>query len=100
MGARGQQRTQSRGGRRHPTLERKGGAITEALSLRGQGQRPGSLPLVGVGEANPNFLNPKDALLRLGAPLDCMSRWYAHPQTGVRVCLSGVLFPRVDPGSC
>lgn len=56
--------------------------------------------MVGVGEANPNFLNPKDALLRLGAPLDCMSRWYAHPQTGVRVCLSGVLFPRVDPGSC
>lgn len=58
MGARGQQRTQSRGGRRHPILERKGGAITKPLSSRGQGQRTGSLPLVGVGGVNPNFLNP------------------------------------------
>lgn len=58
MGARGQQRTQSRGGRRHPILERKGGAITKLLSPRGQEQRAGSPPLVGVGGVNPNFLNP------------------------------------------
>lgn len=72
MGARGQQRTQSRGGRRHPILERKGGAITKPLSPRGQGQRAGSPPLVGVGGMNPNFLNP-DRCWGWGRP------WIARP---------------------
>lgn len=97
MGARGQQRTQSRGGRRHPILERKGGAITKLLSPRGQGQRAGSPPLVGVGGVNPNFLN-QDRCWDWGAPglhLQ-MVRTSIDWDSGVFV---GVLFPRAGADS-
>lgn len=97
MGARGQQRTQSRGGRRHPILERKGGAITKPLSPRGQGQRTGSLPLVGVGGVNPNFLNP-DRCWGWRRP------WIAVQMVQTSIdwdsgIFVGVLFPRAGPGS-
>lgn len=97
MGARGQQRTQSRGGRRHPILGGKRGAITEPLSPRGQGQRAGSPPLVGVGGVNPNFFNP-DRCWGWERP------WIARPD-GTHIhrlgfwCVCWVLFPRAGPGS-
>lgn len=74
--------------------EEKGGTITEALSLRGQGQRAGSPPLVGVGGMNPNFLKPEGTLLGLGGAPGLhlrMVRTSTDWGSGVFV---GVLFPR------
>lgn len=67
--------------------------------MRGQGQRAGSPPLVGVGGMNPNFLNLEGALLGLGDAPGLHSRMVRTSTDWGSGVFVGVLFPRASSDS-